>query len=52
VLEGQLEITIDTTDYILAAGDSFFFKNHLTNSYRNPGPGKTRVLWANTPQVH
>jgi transcriptional regulator with XRE-family HTH domain len=52
VLEGQLEVTIDTTDYILDVGDSFFFKNHLTNSYRNPGPGTTRVLWANTPQVH
>lgn len=52
VIEGQLELTIDTTAYSLGAGDSFFFKNHLTNSYRNPGPGVTRVLWANTPQVH
>jgi len=52
VIEGQLELTIDTTAYSLAAGDSFFFKNHLSNSYRNPGPGTTRVLWANTPQVH
>jgi transcriptional regulator with XRE-family HTH domain len=52
VLEGQLELMIDTTAYSLAAGDSFFFKNHLSNSYRNPGPGTTRVLWANTPQVH
>lgn len=52
VLEGQLELTIDTTVYSLAAGDSFFFKNHLTNSYRNPGTETARILWANTPQVH
>jgi transcriptional regulator with XRE-family HTH domain len=52
VIEGQLELTIETTAYNLAAGDSFFFKNHLTNSYRNLGQGTVRVLWVNTPQVH
>ncbi|MBV9892086.1 MAG: cupin domain-containing protein [Rhizobacter sp.] len=52
VIEGQIELTIDTTTYSLSAGDSFFFKNHLTNSYRNVGPGRARVLWVNTPQVH
>jgi transcriptional regulator with XRE-family HTH domain len=52
VIEGQIELTIDTTTYMLTAGDSFFFKNHLTNSYRNPGPGAARVIWVNTPQVH
>jgi len=52
VIEGQIELTIDTTSYSLSAGDSFFFKNHLTNSYRNIGPGRARVLWVNTPQVH
>jgi transcriptional regulator with XRE-family HTH domain len=52
VIEGHLELTIDSTSYALGVGDSFFFKNHLTNSYRNPGPGPARVLWVNTPQVH
>ena len=52
VIQGNLELTIDSTPYLLHAGDSFFFKNHLTNSYRNPGPRETRVLWVNTPQVH
>jgi transcriptional regulator with XRE-family HTH domain len=52
VIEGQIELTIDTTAYALSTGDSFFFKNHLTNSYRNIGPGRARVLWVNTPQVH
>jgi transcriptional regulator with XRE-family HTH domain len=52
VIEGQIELTIDTTAYMLSTGDSFFFKNHLTNSYSNIGPGRARVLWVNTPQVH
>ena len=52
VIEGQLELTIDSTPYVLSAGDSFFFKNHLPNSYRNIGTTTARVLWVNTPQVH
>lgn len=52
VVEGQLELTIEATVYQLTAGDSFFYKNHLTTSYRNLGPTVTRVLWVNTPQVH
>ncbi|MES2099137.1 MAG: cupin domain-containing protein [Pseudomonadota bacterium] len=52
VLEGRIELVIDTTSYELGAGDSFFFKNHLTNRYHNPGPGMARVLWVNTPQIH
>jgi len=52
VIEGDLELTIESTTYNLSAGDSFFFKNHLTNRYRNLGGVLTRVVWVNTPQVH
>jgi transcriptional regulator with XRE-family HTH domain len=52
LIQGQLELSIEGTTYLLNAGDSFFFKNHLTNSYRNPGRQEARVLWVNTPQVH
>ncbi|WP_341678082.1 cupin domain-containing protein [Niveibacterium sp. SC-1] len=52
VIEGELDLTIDTTTYRLGTGDSFFFKNHLTSRYRNPGTTLARVLWVNTPQVH
>jgi transcriptional regulator with XRE-family HTH domain len=52
VIEGQLELTVEASSYTLNAGDSFFFKNHLTNSYRNVASGVARVLWVNTPQVH
>lgn len=52
VLEGELELTIETTTYTLREGDSFFFKNHLTNRYRNAGSGLVRIVWVNTPQIH
>jgi uncharacterized cupin superfamily protein len=52
ILEGQLEPTIETTTYPLNEGDSFFFKNHLTNGYRNLSSGITRILWVNTPRAH
>ncbi len=52
VIEGELELSIESTTYRLTTGDSFFFKNHLTNRYRNPGTILTRVVWVNTPQIH
>jgi transcriptional regulator with XRE-family HTH domain len=52
VIQGRLELVIEGTTYLLNTGDSFFFKNHLTNTYRNPGLQEARVLWVNTPQVH
>lgn len=52
VIEGELELSIENATYNLNTGDSFFFKNHLTNRYRNPGTSETRVVWVNTPQIH
>ena len=52
VIEGSIELTIEETPYLLTAGDSFSYKNHLTSRYRNPGATTARVLWVNTPQVH
>jgi transcriptional regulator with XRE-family HTH domain len=52
MIEGSLELTIEETPYLLTAGDSFSYRNHLTSSYRNPGTTTARVLWVNTPQVH
>ncbi len=52
VIEGEVELTIESTVYKLKTGDSFFFKNHLTNRYRNVGTALTRVIWVNTPQIH
>ena len=52
VIEGTLELTIEETTYRLDTGDSFFFKNHLTNRYRNTGSALTKIMWVNTPQIH
>ncbi|MEC9342328.1 MAG: cupin domain-containing protein, partial [Pseudomonadota bacterium] len=52
VIDGELELTIENTTYRLTAGDSFFFKNHLINRYRNTGEVLARVVWVNTPQIH
>lgn len=52
LLEGELELTIDGRVYNMKAGDSFFFKAYLTNSYRNVGTEVARIIWVNTPQVH
>jgi transcriptional regulator with XRE-family HTH domain len=52
VIEGDLELTIEKATYRLGTGDSFFFKNHLTNRYRNTGRTTVRVIWVNTPQIH
>jgi quercetin dioxygenase-like cupin family protein len=52
VIAGELELTIEDTRYLLSSGDSFFFKNHLTNRYRNTGKTLARVIFVNTPQIH
>ena len=52
LVSGTIELTIDDTTYLMTAGDSFFFKAYLTNSYRNVGPDEARIIWVNTPQVH
>ena len=49
VLEGQLELTVDGSTYILNPGDSFFFISDRPHAYRNPGKVTTRVIWINTP---
>jgi transcriptional regulator with XRE-family HTH domain len=52
VLEGQLELTVAARTHLVRAQDSFFFSSVFGHTYRNPGPGVTRVVWVNTPPVH
>jgi transcriptional regulator with XRE-family HTH domain len=49
VLEGQLDLWLDGQCRRLTGGDSFYFDSLRPHGYRNPGPGRTRVLWVNTP---
>ncbi|HEY1723664.1 MAG TPA: cupin domain-containing protein [Magnetospirillaceae bacterium] len=52
LLAGEVDLNIDGTVYHMKAGDSFFFKAYLPNSYRNVGKETARIVWVNTPQIH
>ena len=49
VMEGQLELTINSKVHLLSAGDSFYFPSDLPHEYRNPGKIRMRAIWINTP---
>lgn len=49
VLRGQLHISLESDEYRLKAGDSFYFESSLPHSWKNPGRGETLILWINTP---
>ena len=49
VLEGHLELIVGGQTYALGPEDSFCFRSSLPHGYRNPGPGRARVLFINTP---
>jgi transcriptional regulator with XRE-family HTH domain len=49
LIEGILELTIGRRVYHLGPGDSFCFRSEISHSFRNPGPGLTKILWVNTP---
>lgn len=49
LLEGELLLTVDGTQYHLYSGDSFFFDSSLSHGYKNPGEVTTKVVWINTP---
>jgi DNA-binding transcriptional MerR regulator/quercetin dioxygenase-like cupin family protein len=49
VLRGELEITLQGQEYLLKAGDSFYFESATPHRWKNPGSTETCVLWVNTP---
>jgi len=48
VLAGEVELVVDSTKYVLKAGDSFAFKSTLLHAFRNPGTEPCQILWVNT----
>lgn len=51
IIEGRFEISIGERAFVLQSGDSFRFTDEdLT--WRNPGPGTTRVVWVVAPPVY
>ena len=49
VLRGELHLALDTQEFRLKSGDSFYFESATPHRWKNPGRSETWVLWVNTP---
>lgn len=49
VLQGELQIALEDKDYLLQAGDSFYFESSTPHCWSNPSRQQTLILWINTP---
>ncbi len=49
VLDGIVELIVDSQRWRLEPGDSFHFRSERPHGYRNLGDRTARILWVNTP---
>jgi DNA-binding transcriptional MerR regulator/mannose-6-phosphate isomerase-like protein (cupin superfamily) len=49
VLQGELHIALNSQQYHLKQGDSFYFESATPHQWKNPGKKETQVIWINTP---
>lgn len=49
VIEGYIEISVDTETHLVGPGGSFFFRSDLPHRYRNIGSTVARIVWVNSP---
>jgi transcriptional regulator with XRE-family HTH domain len=49
LIRGQLAIKLQDEEFLLHAGDSFYFGSHTQHQWTNPGNMETVLLWINTP---
>ena len=49
VLRGELHLALDSREFRLKSGDSFYFESATPHRWKNPGRSETWVLWVNTP---
>ncbi|MGA2981555.1 MAG: cupin domain-containing protein [Terriglobales bacterium] len=49
VLRGELKIALNSEEYHLKRGDSFYFESATPHHWKNPGRSETWLLWVNTP---
>ncbi len=49
VIEGYIEITVDSETHLVGPGGSFFFHSELPHRYRNIGTTTARIVWVNSP---
>ena len=51
IIEGSFELRVGDRRFTLGAGDSFRFKGE-PDRWRNPGPGRTLIVWVIAPPVY
>lgn len=51
IVEGRFELWVGTRHFALGPGDSFRFKGE-PHRWRNPGPGRTLIVWVIAPPVY
>ena len=49
LVEGSLEVHLDSKKYILAKGDSFYLNAKVPHSVKNINDGITKLIWVKTP---
>jgi DNA-binding transcriptional MerR regulator len=49
ILRGQFAITLNSEEFRLKPGDSFYFESATPHRWKNPGRKETWLLWINTP---
>ena len=52
VIEGMLELWIESEKFLLKTGDSFSFPSTKPHRYRNPSKREAVVLWVITPPTY
>lgn len=51
VTEGEIELTVDSTRYVLRAGDSFAFRSTLLHAFRNVKAERCSIIWVNSQKA-
>jgi transcriptional regulator with XRE-family HTH domain len=49
IVRGKLDFWVGDEHYRLNTGDALTFESRIPHKNRNPGPGRTEVLWVITP---
>jgi len=49
VVVGEVELSVDAENYLLAAGDAFHFRCEQQHGFRNCSDAPAQVIWVNTP---
>ncbi len=52
VLEGNLQVTLGETTYLMGEGDSLYFHGDQPHAWKNTGDAECRAIWVMTPPFY